>query len=297
MDNIKVRAYAKVNFYLDVFEKANGYHSLDSFVCSVDLYDQISIIKRNDNKINLHMRGEKLNIPTEDNNAFKAAKLFQERFNVGGVDIYIKKNIPIGGGLGGSSADISATLNGLKQLFEITDDVKPLADSLGSDTGYMLTGGYARLTGRGEIVESLDNIDTKLNLLLVIPPFQINTAECYAKFDELLLKPQNACQNIIDNFSCGKINKQDFFNGLYQPANELNSEISAVNGLIGSLSPNGYGMTGSGSGFFAIFDSYELCQWAKSKIKPYKYKCIITTTLTKQEINSPKGLKNPFSLY
>ena len=83
------------------------------------------------------------------------AETFKDAFNTNGVDVTVTRNIPTGSGMGGSSADIVGVLKAMQKLFKIDCDLKPIADSLGSDTGYLLTGGFARLYGRGEIVEPL----------------------------------------------------------------------------------------------------------------------------------------------
>ena len=142
----RVKAYAKINLSLNVYQSENGYHALDSVVTTIDLYDTITVSKRKDDKMNVVMRGigEEF-LYGENNNAYKAAKLFQQTFATKGADITVIKNIPISGGLGGSSADVAGVLKALKKLYAVEEDVKPLADKLGSDSGYLLTGGFARL--------------------------------------------------------------------------------------------------------------------------------------------------------
>ena len=105
---IRNKAYAKINLSLNVYNTENGYHNLDSVVCTVNLYDEITVSKRKDDKINLIMRGIGEDVLSNtNNNAYKAAQLFKETFNTKGMDIKIIKNIPLAGGLGGSSADIA----------------------------------------------------------------------------------------------------------------------------------------------------------------------------------------------
>ena len=109
---IREKAYSKINLSLNVFNAENGYHNLDSIVSTIDLYDEITVSNRKDDKINVVMRGigeDVLN--TTNNNAYKAALLFKETFNTKGMDIKIVKNIPLAGGLGGSSADVAGVLN------------------------------------------------------------------------------------------------------------------------------------------------------------------------------------------
>ncbi len=153
MNTAKIKSYAKINLTLDIVGEANGYHLLDSFVASLDLYDLVVVRKRKDKLISVTMRGMgSEGISPEENNAAKAGEAFVERFGTSGANIAVYKNIPLGAGLGGSSADAAGVLNGMAKLYGISDSeaLGALADRLGSDTRYMLKGGFCRMQGRGE---------------------------------------------------------------------------------------------------------------------------------------------------
>ena len=108
MDTVRVKAYAKINLTLSVTGVKDGYHMLDSIVTSVDLYDAVKVKKRRDGLVSVTMRGcGSENIPFGSNNAVKAAQAFIEKYSTRGADITVNKNIPVGAGLGGSSADRS----------------------------------------------------------------------------------------------------------------------------------------------------------------------------------------------
>ena len=148
MSYARVKSFAKVNLTLDITGVNGGYHMLDSVVASIDVADVITARSRRDGQINVTMHGEgSENIDPERNNAVKAARAFMHHFDTCGADIAVWKNIPVGAGLGGSSADVAGVLRAMAKLYNIDDfeAVKAIADSLGSDCGYMLTGGYARL--------------------------------------------------------------------------------------------------------------------------------------------------------
>ena len=94
-------APAKINLFLKILKKQdNGYHRLQSVFQLVDLYDELYFKKRKDNKITIQYNVQ--SIKKENDLCAKAANLILNGLNVG-VDIVIKKNIPIGGGLGGGS--------------------------------------------------------------------------------------------------------------------------------------------------------------------------------------------------
>lgn len=278
---VRIKAYAKLNLTLSVTGSLGGYHMIDSLVCSVDLFDLIVLKKRKDDKVTIEMHGQDTELlPYEQNNAAKAAESYIKAFETRGVDIKIYKNIPLGAGMGGSSADAAGVLRGMTKLYGAGSEkqLKELADSLGSDTGYMLTGGYARLTGRGENVEYIDS-KLRLNFLMLKPRGGVSTAECYRLYDAMpqpVKSSQNAIQAVIseDRAALGKC----LNNALYAPAATLNPDVKTAFDELTSFSPLGVCMTGSGSAVFALFENAEFCAWAKSRYRG-KFHCIQLKTI------------------
>lgn len=298
MGTVREKCYAKVNLYLDVLSKNGEFHDIDSVVCSVNLFDEVTVSSRKDDKIVLRAPMSLYRLPTEEkfNNAYRAAELFQKTFNTNGVNITVKKNIPTGGGLGGSSADIAATLKAMKKLFLVDCDLKPLADELGSDAGFMLYGGFARMEGRGTKITPIDT-NLKLHFLIATPKVEISARDCYNEFDNCpSLKKEGGAEKIIENLKHGRVEKTDFYNALFYPACRLDDEIERVYGLIAGLSPSAVFMTGSGSSLVSIFETKELCEWAKDKLKNEKLNLQVAESLSKEEIENPFTVKNPFVL-
>lgn len=285
MRTCRVKAYAKVNLFLDIVGTNNGYHDLDTVVVTVNVFDNVSVTRRKDDKIVLKTGGGLYFVcDNEDNNAYKAAKAFCDAFNTNGVDISISKNIPVGSGLGGSSADIAGVLKAMKKLYGIEEDIKPLADSLGSDSGYLLTGGYARLLGRGDKVEPLD-IDKKLYILVAPSKGGCNTRECFKEYDSSPLSPvEGGADRLIENLKSNKVVGSDFYNALYPAACRVNDRILSVYELIASLSPSAAFMSGSGSSVCAIFETPELCYWALEKVRKLSRYAFVTETLSSGEL-------------
>lgn len=286
--NARVKAYAKLNLTLSITGNSGGYHMLDSLVGSVDLFDLIVLKKRRDDKVSIQMHGQGTELlPYDQNNAAKAAESYINTFKTHGADITIYKNIPVGAGMGGSSADAAGVIRGMSKLYGAGSEreLKELADCLGSDTGYMLSGGYARLTGRGEKVEHI-NSKLKLNFLILKPHGGVSTAECYKLYDNMpqamvdtshpTQTSQNAIQALIsgDSASLGAC----LSNALYPPAATLNPDVKTAYEELKSFSPLGVNMTGSGSAVYALFENAEFCRWAKSRYKG-KFNCYITKTI------------------
>lgn len=281
MNYVRIRSYAKINLTLDVLGKEGGYHLIDSVVATVDLSDLITIKRRKDRLISLTMHGfGSENIPYEKNNAAVAAERFSDRFSTDGADITVWKNIPIGAGLGGSSADVAGVLRGLSKLYGVDDfaAVKEIADGIGSDCGYMLTGGFARIFGRGERVQKIDG-GLRLDVGILLPKNGVSTASCYALCDSLPADgfTSAAAQKAIeagDKFALGK----SLSNGLFPAAKSLNPEIDCAYSQLAAFAPLGVNMTGSGSAVYAVFENDQYLSYAKSRYDG-KFNFIQTKTI------------------
>ncbi len=157
---ITVEAHAKINLTLEVQgRRPDGFHEIVSVVQTVSLHDTVTIQTADELSISCDVEG----LSPEDNLAFKAASLLRDRSDTTpGAHVEIEKRIPVAAGLGGGSADAAATLNGLNELWELglpDDELERIAVGLGSDIPYLLRGGTAMLSGRGERVRSLPAAD------------------------------------------------------------------------------------------------------------------------------------------
>jgi len=270
MNVARAKVFAKLNLSLDLVGREGEYHLLDSLVCSVNLFDTVTARRRKDGEFTVTMKGMGSEaIPPEKNNAYRAAVAFQREFSTTGADIVIHKNIPMNAGLGGSSADAAGVINALSDLYGINDLAarKRLADSLGSDTGYLLTGGFARLRGRGERIEPLGKFG-RLYFLLLCPETGVSTAECYREYDRMGLNEAKNTEAAVHALVAGAaalgVNLK---NALYKAAASLNPDVREALAAAWSFSPLGACMTGSGSGVFALMESEEMCAYALSRYR------------------------------
>lgn len=302
MNTVRIKSYAKINLTLEVKGIEGNYHLIDSLVASVDLFDYIVVKKRKGGLSFVTMKGMgSESIPPEKNNALKAAEAFSKRFGTEGAEIIVYKNIPIGAGLGGSSADVCGVLNGMAKLYNLGDRgaLKQLADDLGSDTGYMLDGGFARMQGRGERVTKLP-VDAKLYFLLICPDSMVSAGACYKRYDELpksLEERGSYTQNCIDALLQKDVNGIGRYatNDLFKPALQLNADVEKAYEEAQSFSPICTVMTGSGSGVLALFETKELCEWAKSRYRG-KFNTYVIQTVCPNYAGEKKGWRNPFAL-
>jgi 4-diphosphocytidyl-2-C-methyl-D-erythritol kinase len=191
MPQIELIAPAKINLHLEVLgRRRDGLHELLSLAVSTDLADRITIRTVPGSAFNLRVDPPSAVPAGEDNLVMRAARLMQKRFEVGaGLDMILIKKIPVAAGLGGGSADAAAALLALDRLWCLgleEEELLAISAELGSDVPYCLVGGYAALTGRGEHVHPLPDLET-LHLVLCLPPVAVPTEQVYERLDEQLI--------------------------------------------------------------------------------------------------------------
>ena len=194
---INYRAYAKVNFGLNVLpkkDKSNGetseFHNIESIFQTVSLYDDL--IVRKSKSEGCSVRCDSMNLPEKNTltNAFDAFCEITGLENTG-VSVLLKKGIPSGGGLGGGSADAAALVRALQDIFHIKLNQSQLdyvASKTGSDVFFFMNcdkngKGCALVSGRGEIVQKIVP-RKKLNLVMIFPKQSSSTKEAYMLLDK-----------------------------------------------------------------------------------------------------------------
>ena len=265
MKKTKVKALAKINLTLDVVGAENGFHQLKSLVASIDLGDQIILTKRNDKNVTLTCNGLDVGCDIESNNAYKTTKLFMQTFGVNGVDIALNKNIPVGAGLGGSSADIAGVLNGMKKLYNLDCNLLDLANKLGSDSGYMLNGGWAVLQGRGDIIEPVET-KAKFYLLILSAQGQVSAGACYKEFDQQGKAYMPVTDKAVELLKSGDIKgfgdilKNDLYPSAKQLLPQIEDNLNALKEFGSCV------MTGSGSAVIGVYSSLKERNKAYNKL-------------------------------
>ena len=203
MDKVTVLANAKLNLYLDVLGKRpDGYHDLDMLMVTVNCGDVITVRKADKGVLSVKMDG----VPAgEENTAFRTAKLVSE-YTGSGLDITIAKKIPVGAGMGGSSADSAGVLNAAKKLFGISPETaEEMALKVGSDVVYMMNGGIMRAQGRGEALTPVQGLDGLRKKFFVVAQkcMGASTAKVYSHFDTLNMQPKNGFENAVECLKSG----------------------------------------------------------------------------------------------
>ena len=251
---MKIEAYAKVNFTLEVFgTRADGYHALRSLVVPISLADTLEI-------------EEALDIASDtgypDDLVVKAAKTLRASVpadgRVRGARIHVVKRIPAGGGLGGGSADAAATLVALNDLWTLglsRDELAAIGAQVGSDVPALVLGGPVVMEGRGEKVTRLDcGVRRPLNLVLANPGVFSSTKEVYRRCTARLQNDGSILYNMKRAFESGDCEAvaAAMMNDLQQPAVELHPEIGGALAALKAAGAVGVTMSGSGSTVFGL---------------------------------------------
>jgi 4-diphosphocytidyl-2-C-methyl-D-erythritol kinase len=182
---LEAAAPAKINRELRVGRiRPDGFHEIRSRMISIDLADRLTAEAAE----TLAFSCDDPAVPVgSENLVVRAAESLARWAGITpGVHLRLEKRIPIGGGLGGGSADGAVTLRLLARFWRIAipePELERLAAGLGSDVPFFLAGGEANVTGRGERVEPVEDSPPS-ELLLLVPPFSISTRAVYQAYGD-----------------------------------------------------------------------------------------------------------------
>ena len=266
MKRLILKAPAKINLGLNIISKReDGFHNLETIFYPIeDLYD-ILIFEESD-KFSL-ISEELFNI-SEENNLVTKAKLILEKFTGRNlpVKITLKKNIPVGGGLGGGSSDAAKALLGLNEFFDLNipkRDFYKIALQLGSDVPFFLLSRPAFAESRGEVLLTL-NFKINFPILLVNPGIHISTKEAFQN-----IKPK---EEHIDYLQISSLQEKELvkFNSLlkndFEPyVFKRYPEVEKIKNELLTLGAFFALMSGTGSTVYGIFEDMETAEVAQQK--------------------------------
>lgn len=195
MNKLLYRARAKINLALDVCRRLeNGYHEVKMVMQTVDIYDELEFVKREDPDILLSVNSRDYLGDLENNLVFRAARLMRQRYGIQqGIEIKLKKNIPVAAGMAGGSTDAAATMLAMNEMYGLELGRQKLMEDaveLGADIPFCILGGTALAEGIGEKLTPLSP-PPKASLLIVKPPIMVPTKWVYENLhaDELTRHP------------------------------------------------------------------------------------------------------------
>ncbi|MDD4839671.1 MAG: hypothetical protein PHE93_03235 [Clostridia bacterium] len=276
----KARAYAKANLSLNIAGRRGDFHTLDMLTTSIDLYDELTLNFREDHKVtfSIEANGLKSFSPKLFTESVKRVlPKVNEAYHFTGVDVKLIKNIPSGGGFGGSSACGAAAA----KIIAKANGAEPSKDfllSLGSDIPFVYSGGVQRVQGIGEILTPVSI--PELLLLIVKPKQGVFSRECFKTYDKIGTKGEADIDNLIKALQSGDLKSaNDYaYNQLSESAEKIQPNIFKIKKQLRALGADFVVMTGSGSGVCAILSSREQGEEMRSKLAK-KWWCKIVKTL------------------
>jgi 4-diphosphocytidyl-2-C-methyl-D-erythritol kinase len=271
IERIRLRAFAKVNYALDVLGlREDGYHEVGTVMQSVSLADEVEIEVANRGfKLRVEPEGTMVGSP-EENTAYRAWKLL---CGLAGDDLPIRvtlrKEIPAGAGLGGGSADAAAVLVGLNGLFGLglrVEELREVGARIGADVPFCLSGGTALGKGVGDILTPLPAPPAH-RLVVARPLAGADTGKIYRTYDEEAARSARSVGLVVAALESGTLPALAgaVGNDLALVTTGLVPEVAELRrGLIdaGAL---GASMSGSGTAVYGIFDEEEAALRAAQK--------------------------------
>lgn len=281
---MQLKARAKINWSLDtVGTRADGYHLLDMVMQSVELCDDVLL----ENADTLTLRADGcVRVPeTDDNLALRAAHaLLDFTGERRGAAITLHKHIPVGGGLGGGSADAAAVLKGLNDLWQLHLPMQTLLDiglKLGADIPFCLTGGLCRAQGIGEILTPAPCLRS-FPLIIIQPCRSLSTRQVFTLLKEhtVTRRPEN--DGVLRALAEGNLPllAQCMGNTLQSTSVALRPAIREAITALREHGARAAQMTGSGSAVFGVFSSPSAAHTAFTSLKRKYRVCHLTRTLS-----------------
>ena len=272
--HLGLKAYGKINLGLDVLRKReDGYHEVRMIMQTVGIFDRIDLIRTAEPGIQVETNLYYL--PTNENNlVYKAAKLLMDEFQITeGVQIRLRKFIPVAAGMAGGSSDAAAVLFGVNKMFRLGLSTAQLMErgvKIGADVPYCILRGTALSEGIGEILTPLPPVP-QCQVLIAKPAISVSTKFVYDNLHANALKPEQHPD--IDGI-LQAIRDQD----IYGIAGRLGNVLETVtikeypviqqikdtmleSGAIGSL------MSGSGPTVFGLFTNPKAAQTAYEEMR------------------------------
>lgn len=259
---IRENAYAKLNISLDITgRRDDGYHEMLMIMQTVSLCDELEL---RFGGTGVRARSNLRYIPGDERNlAVRAALRYLEAVGEPerGLEIVLHKQIPVGAGLGGGSADAAAVLRALDRACGDRlgrDALIALASEIGSDVAFCLGGGTMLATGRGEQLSPLPPVPACF-FVIVKPGFCISTPELFRRIDSAPLRIHPDTAGLIAALEHG--NLAEMCRRMYNVFEDVDDRrmrtVGQIKGRLLDCGALGALMTGTGSAVFGVFPDRE----------------------------------------
>lgn len=248
---------AKINLGLNIITKRNdGFHNLETIFLPINFKDIIEILPKHNgtvNQVQFNSTGLEVAGSINNNLCVKAYHLLVQHFGeLPSIQMHLHKQVPMGAGLGGGSANGSEVLKMLVQLFKLDITIEKLTDlslQLGSDCPFFIINKPSFATSRGEVLETVEV--PQLNdyqVVVVNPNIHINTGWA---FNNISPKPsENNLKNIVQQPITTW--QQLIVNDFEEPVFKLYPNIEAIKKALLQLGCIYASLTGTGSTVFGL---------------------------------------------
>jgi 4-diphosphocytidyl-2-C-methyl-D-erythritol kinase len=289
-NTITVNAFAKINIALWVKEKRqDGFHEINTLMQTISLADTLTLKETIEPGIRLFSDNNDLPL-NEDNLIYKAAQAFCEHYEIEPhLAIKVDKRIPIAGGLAGGSSDAAGTLCGLSKLYHksinVNKEIFEIAASLGSDIPFVLKGGLATATGRGEKLTLHKPPRKPYTVVIAVPhSLQVSTKWAYENYTPF----DNDAKERANNLILKAYQEGDFttlrkvaFNDLERVTLEAYPEVLRVKEALARQNNGLVLMSGSGPAIFGLFKDKKEALLALKNLHGMPVKVFIEQTMKK----------------
>lgn len=247
---------SKINLGLSVLDKReDGYHNISSVFYPIPYQDVLEVVVSENGQDNFHYSGRSIPGNPTNNLCAKAVEILRKSFEFPFISVYLHKEIAMGAGLGGGSADASYLLKVMNDLFQLglsDDELKIYALQLGSDCPFFIDNKPLGVTGRGEVFEPTQIDLSGRYLVLVSSEIHISTADAYQHIQR---NPElNDPIEVVNQFPITQWKdklKNDFEGYAFQTFPILEKTKSDLYQMGAQYAS----MTGSGSSIYGIFES------------------------------------------
>ena len=268
---INLKPPAKINLYLKALRKRpDGYHDIETVFERIDLCDALTLKAAPKDIV---VKCDDPQVPCDKRNLiYKAAQMLKEKYSVSaGVEMTLKKNIPVAAGLGGASSDCAYALRGLNELWGLKlgkKQVFEIGSAIGADVAFFLLDcGRAVGRGRGEMLAAVPE-GNGFWYLLVNPGFPVLAKDAY---EDLSLGLTSApVDSKIDAVRLKDIIFDDLegflFNSLEAP---VERKFNAISEMKSEIKKAGLGlsmMSGSGPTVYGVASDQREALEAKSRL-------------------------------
>ena len=272
--HLELKAYGKINLGLDVVRRReDGYHEVRMIMQTVRVYDAIELNRTEEEGIRLSTNLYYL--PDNENNlGYRAAKLLMDEFGIrDGVEIKMKKFIPVAAGMAGGSSDAAAVLFGVNKMFGLGLSKQELMERgvrLGADVPYCIMRGTALSEGIGEILTPLPPMP-QCRVLIAKPAVSVSTKHVY---ESLNLPSLGAEAHPDIDAMRAAIEKKDLSGVVSQLGNVLETVtipetpvIQTLKDKMMEMGADGSLMSGSGPTVFGLFTNQTAAQAAYEELR------------------------------